>query len=453
MIDLLILILLVAAIVLVTARWKISPFLALLGAALLATFLYRIPIGESVEVVTTAFGNTLGNIGLVIIFGTMIGVVLERSGAAISMAELIIRIIGKRFPNLTMTLIGYIVSIPVFCDSGYVILNSLRKAITSRAAVSGLATSTALMTGLFATHNLVPPTPGPLAAADELQVTGELGLIIGLGLIVSLVAALAALLFASRLSQREFTPLPAEHEDDIEARDYEELRASYGKLPSPFVSFLPIALPLLLICLGSVAALPAEPFGTGPLVDALIYLGTPVIALIIGLISALFQLTGTGKLQRFNEQINEAIRVAAPILLITGAGAAFGAVLNVSPLTDFLTDNIAELGLGLMVPFLIAAALKTAQGSSTVAIITGSALIAPMLGSLGLGTSEGAVLAVLAIGAGSMVVSHANDSFFWVVSQLSRIPVATAYRTLTVATAIQGVTAFLVVLLLGVVML
>ncbi|GAA1825823.1 GntP family permease [Nesterenkonia flava] len=453
MIDLLILLGLVAAIVLVTARWKISPFLALLGAALLATFLYRIPLAESVPTVTQAFGNTLGNIGLVIIFGTMIGVILERSGAAISMADALIKVLGKRFPNLTMTLIGYIVSIPVFCDSGYVILNSLRKAITARAGISALATSTALMTGLFATHNLVPPTPGPLAAAEELNVTSDLGLLIGLGLVVSLVSALAALLFASRLSHKEFAALPAEREDDLEVQDYEQLRASYGKLPHPFMAFLPISLPLVLICLGSIAKLPGEPLGAGVLAEALIFLGTPVIALILGLAAAVLLISGDGKLGQFNEDIIESIRVAAPILLITGAGAAFGAVLNASPLTDFLADNIAGMGLGLAVPFLIAAALKTAQGSSTVAIVTTAALVAPLLGSLGLDSTTGSVLAVLAIGAGAMVVSHANDSFFWVVSQLSRIPVATAYRTLTVATAVQGVTAFAVILLLSLVML
>ncbi|WP_300342587.1 GntP family permease [Nesterenkonia sp.] len=453
MIDLLILLVLVAGIVLVTARWKISPFLALLGAALLATFLYRIPLAESVPTVTEAFGNTLGNIGLVIIFGTMIGVILERSGAAISMADAIIRVIGNRFPNLTMSLIGYIVSIPVFCDSGYVILNSLRKAITTRAGISGLATATALMTGLFATHSLVPPTPGPLAAASELGAEADLGLVIGLGLVVSLISAMAALLFASRLSHREFAALPAEREDDIEVQDYEQLRASYGTLPHPAAAFAPIGVPLLLICFGSVAQLPGEPFGAGALTETLVFFGTPVIALIIGLLIATALLSGPGRLGQFNEQITEAIRVAAPILFITGAGAAFGAVLNASPLTDYLAENIATMGLGVAVPFLIAAALKTAQGSSTVAIVTSAALVSPMLGSLGLDSTAGSVLAVLAIGSGAMVVSHANDSFFWVVSQLSRIPVATAYRTLTVATAIQGVTAFVVVLLLTVVML
>lgn len=383
----------------------------------------------------------------------MIGVILERSGAAISMADALIRLIGSRFPNLTMSVIGYIVSIPVFCDSGYVILNSLRKAITARAGISALATSVALMTGLFATHNLVPPTPGPLAAASELGVTDQLGLVVGLGLVVAAVAAGAALIVASRLSHREFQRLPSDRDDDIEDLDYAALRESYGRLPHAVAAFMPIGVPLLLICIGSFVQLPGIDMVPGWLEGLLVFLGTPVIALLIGLLLAVTQLRGHGRLRTFNEQMTEAIRVSAPILLITGAGASFGAVLNEGPLTDFLADTLSGLGIGIAVPFLVAAALKTAQGSSTVAIITGSALVAPLLDSLGLGTSTGAVLAVLAVGSGAMLVSHANDSFFWVVSQLSRIPVATAYRTITVASAVQGLAAFATVWVLSLLLL
>ncbi|WP_067607375.1 GntP family permease [Nocardiopsis listeri] len=453
MIDLLILVLLVAGIVLVTARWKVSPFLALMGAAILGAFAFRLPLADIVTTVTGAFGSTLGNIGLVILFGTMIGVILERSGAAIAMAEALIKVIGTRFPNLTLSLIGYIVSIPVFCDSGYVILNSLRKAITVRTGVSTLATSIALMTGLYATHTLVPPTPGPLAAAENVGIADNLGLIIAIGVPVSAVAAIAGLLYASTFSRKEFTPIPASGEEEIDTRSYEELRESYGKLPNAFLAFLPILLPLVLICVGSIVKLPSQPIGDGTLFDVLSFLSTPVIALIIGLVSAIALLRGHGKLASFNEQINASVTIAAPILLITGAGAAFGAVLAASPLTDFLADNLSGLGIGLAVPFLISAALKTAQGSSTVAIVSTSAMLAPMLGSLGLDSSMGMVLTVLAVGAGAMVVSHANDSYFWVVSQLSRIPVATAYRTLTVATAIEGLAAFATIMVLSVFLL
>ncbi|MCY9784105.1 GntP family permease [Nocardiopsis sp. EMB25] len=451
--SLLILLVLVAGIVFVTARWKLSPFLALMGAAVLGAFAFRLPLEEIVPTVTTAFGGTLGNIGLVILFGTMIGMILERSGAAIAMAEALIRILGTRFPNLTMSIIGWIVSIPVFCDSGYVILNSLRKAVTLRTGVSALATSIALMTGLYATHTLVPPTPGPLAAAETIGIADNLGMIIAIGVPVSVVAALAGLAYARLFTHREFTPLPAESEEDISTQTYEELRASYGRLPNAFHAFLPILLPLALICVSSVVQLPARPVGEGVAFDVLTFLGTPLIALILGLLVAVTLLRGRGGLAQFHEQVHESIRVAAPILLITGAGASFGAVLRASPLTGFLSEHLSGLGIGLAVPFLIAAALKTAQGSSTVSIVSTSALVAPMLASLGLSSPEGMVLTVLAVGAGAMVVSHANDSYFWVVSQISRIPVPTAYRTLSVATVIEGVAAFAVIQVLGFVLL
>ena len=453
MYELIVLLILVVAIVLVTARWKISPFLALIGAAILAAFAYRIPLAEVAGTVTTAFGTTMGNIGLVILFGTMIGIILERSGAAISMADALIKVLGTRFPNLTLTIIGYIVSIPVFCDSGYVVLNSLRKAITLRTGVSGLATSVALMTGLYATHTMVPPTPGPLAAAESIGIADNLGLIIAVGLPVAAISALAGLFYASRFNKSQWTALPSEDENDLADLDYEQLRASFGKLPPPALAFLPILVPLVLICASSIAKLPSQPLGGGTLVEVLSFLGTPVIALIFGLLSATLLLRGENKLGDFNEQMHESVRTAAPILLITGAGAALGAVLAASELTTILSDSLSGLGLGLAVPFLIAAALKSAQGSSTVSMVTTSALVAPMLGSLGLDSELGMVLSVLAVGAGAMVVSHANDSYFWVVSQLSRIPVITAYKTLSVATAIQGTAAFATVWILGAVLL
>ncbi|MCU1545847.1 MAG: gntP permease family protein [Homoserinimonas sp.] len=447
MIDLLILVILVVGIVLVTAKWKISPFLALLGAALIGAFAFRLPVEEIVPTITTSFGNTMGNIGLVILFGTMIGVILERSGGAIAMADSLIKVMGTRFPTLTMSVIGYIVSIPVFCDSGFVILNSLKKAMAERAKVSLVAMSIALMTGLYATHTMVPPTPGPLAAASNLNVSDSLGLLIGLGLVVAAFSAAAALIFANTFLKKDIDllPLPAE---EVEV-SYEDLKAQYGKLPSGFMAFLPILLPIVLICLSSVAKLPGLPLGEGWFYATVVFLGTPVIALLLGLIAAVFLLRGKGKLASFNKQIADAILIAAPILLITSAGAAFGGVLGKSTITSFLSDNLAALGLGIAVPFIISAALKTAQGSSTVAMVTTSAMLLPLLEPLGLSTGAGPVLAVLAIGAGAMVVSHANDSYFWVVSQFSRIPTATAYKTLTPATAIQGVAGFFAVWVLS----
>ncbi|GAA1696832.1 GntP family permease [Microcella alkalica] len=456
MIDVLILVVLIAAIVVATARFRLHPFLALLAAAFIGAFALRLAPLDVVPTITEAFGRTLGNIGIVILFGTIIGVILERTGAALSMAEAIIRVIGHRFPGLTMTIIGYIVSIPVFCDSGFVILNSLKKAVTIRAAANPVVMTIALMTGLYSTHVFVPPTPGPIAAAENYDVVDHLGLIIGLGLIVAAVSAAAGLAFAQLYRNRDLPLLPEESEDAVAANaSWEELRASYGRLPSAFVAFLPILLPIVLIAIGSVAALPTTPFGEeSVLTVALRLLGTPAVALAIGVIVAALTLGGSrGEKDGFADRVAEGIRVSAPILLITAAGASFGAVLAASTLDDVLGETLAGLGLGIAVPFLVAAALKSAQGSSTVALVTTSTLLYPLLPSLGLDSTIGAVLAVLATGAGAMVVSHANDSYFWVVSQFSRLPVATAYRTLTPATAVQGIAGFIAVWVLSLIML
>lgn len=452
MLLVLILVALIAFIVLSTTRLKLHPFLALLAAALIAGFAYQLPSAEIIKTITGGFGNILGYIGIVIVLGTVIGVILERSGAAITMAETVITLLGERFPTLTMSIIGYLVSIPVFCDSGYVILNSLKNALATRMKISVVAMSVALATGLYATHTFVPPTPGPIAAAGNLGLEASLGLVIAVGLLVAFVTAMAGMWWANRFIGKDIVleddglPLPA-------AEDFAALKARYGKLPSAFQAFAPIFVPILLICLGSVAVFPGKPLGEGFVLTALTFLGQPVVALLVGLALACTLLKSQDKRKEFHDHVVEGLVQAAPILLITGAGGAFGAVLKVTPLGDYLGSTLSALGIGLFMPFVVAAALKSAQGSTTVALVTTSALVAPMLGQLGLDSEMGRVLAVMAIGAGAMTVSHANDSFFWVVTQFSRMPVAVAYRAQTVATLIQGLAGIITVWLLSLVLL
>lgn len=448
----LILAVLIVFIVLATTKLKLHPFLALLTAALLAGLAYQLPPLEIGGHIARGFGGILGGIGIVIAFGTIIGVILERSGAAITMAETVIRVLGERFPTLTVSIIGYLVSIPVFCDSGYVILNSLKNALAARMKVSVVAMSVALATGLYATHTFVPPTPGPIAAAGNLGLGSSLGLVILVGLVVAFVTAMAGLLWANRFLGKDI-----ELVDDgaplMDGDTFQAMRDSYGELPSATKAFAPIFIPILLICLGTVAALPARPLGEGGLYTLIAFLGQPVFALAVGLALACTLLKSDDKLQELQDRVAEGIVASAPILLITGAGGAFGAVLTVTPLGDYLGQTLSSLGIGLFMPFLVAAALKTAQGSSTVSLVTTSAMVAPLLGQLGLDSEMGRVLTVMAIGAGGMTVSHANDSFFWVVTQFSRMKVATGYQAQTVATLIQGVVGMITVWLLSLVLL
>ncbi|AOW84987.1 GntP family permease [Vibrio mimicus] len=446
----LILLAVIAFIVLATTKFKLHPFLALLIAAFVAAFAYGLPADSIAKTITTGFGGILGYIGLVIVLGTIIGVILEKSGAAITMADTVIKLLGERFPTLTMSIIGYIVSIPVFCDSGFVILNSLKESLAKRLATSSVAMSVALATGLYATHTFVPPTPGPIAAAGNLGLESQLGLVIAIGLFVAAVAAIAGMLWANRFQKVEADIVDAQ---ESSKQDWQALKASYGTLPTASQAFAPIFVPILLICLGSIAKFPSFPVGKGMLFEVLTFLGQPLTALLIGLLLSVRLLKSTDKVAEFGERISQGITSAAPILLITGAGGAFGAVLKATPLGDYLGTTLSALGVGIFMPFIVAAALKSAQGSSTVALVTTSALVAPLLGQLGLDSEMGRALTVMAIGAGAMTVSHANDSFFWVVSQFSRMSVGLAYRAQTMATLVQGVTAMAVVYVLSLILL
>lgn len=447
----LILLAVIGFIVIATTKFKLHPFLALISAAFIAAFAYGLPADSIAKTITSGFGGILGYIGLVIVLGTIIGVILEKSGAAITMADSVIRILGDRFPTLTMTIIGYIVSIPVFCDSGFVILNSLKESLAKRLRTSSVAMSVALATGLYATHTFVPPTPGPIAAAGNLGLESNLGLVIGVGVFVAAVAALAGMLWANRF--KDVAPDNIDEAHQELNQDWKALKESYGKLPTAGQAFSPIFVPILFICLGSIAKFPSYPLGQGIVFDVLGFLGQPLVALFIGLLLSIRLLKSEDKAEEFGQRISQGITSAAPILLITGAGGAFGAVLKATELGSYLGETLSSYGVGIFMPFIVAAALKTAQGSSTVALVTTSALVAPMLAQLGLDTEMGRVLTVMAIGAGAMTVSHANDSFFWVVSQFSRMSVGLAYRAQTTATLIQGVTAMALVYLLSLILL
>ena len=429
-----------------TAFLKIHPFLVLMAAAYMTGILAGMPLDELTTTVNTGIGNLMRHIGLVIVTGTIIGVILEKSGAALRMAEVVIRLVGAKRPQLAMSLIGAIVSIPVFCDSGYVILSSLNKATARKAKVPLASMSIALATGLYATHTLVPPTPGPIAAAGNIGVSDYLGMVILMGLLVSVPTIVAGYLWATRMASR--IEIAGEH-DEIPAITTE---LSGQELPSIRKSLAPVVVPVLLIGMGSIITFSGydgvgAPFG--------LFLGTPTNALFVGLLFAFLLLP------RFQEEtlsgwIGTGIHHAAPILLITCSGGAFGSVISATPIAE-LIKGIAEGGLFsgpfvLVIPFIIAACLKSAQGSSTAALVVTSALVAPFLQGMGVVSPIQLSLVVMAIGAGAMTVSHANDSYFWVVTQFSGMRVSDAYKAHTLATLVQGITAFAFTFLLYVIL-
>lgn len=419
-----------------TVRYNLHPFLGLLLSAIIIGFLGQLAVSDILSAIANGFGSTLGSIGIVIAAGSIIGEYLDRSGGAKVLANKILDMVGEKNAPLSMSLTGYIVSIPVFCDSGFIVLSALNKAISKRAKIPLAVLAIALATGLYATHVFVPPTPGPLAAAATLG--ADVGWVLILGLIVSIPVMIAALIWAVTWCKNF----------KIEFDTTEEKTETPQQPPSFFFAIIPILTPILLIAIKSVAELPAAPFGEGFLFDLFVFSGNPIIALLFGVgLSFLMVKGGKGKVQQ--TWLEEGLKKAGIIILITGAGGAFGAVLRETELGEFASQFAEIGGLGILIPFLIAAFLKTAQGSSTVAIITAAAITAPLLVPLGFDSAIGKALTVLAIGAGSLTVSHVNDSYFWVVAKFSEMDTSTALKTHTIATAIMGVTGFLTIQILA----
>ncbi|RAK12679.1 putative D-glycerate permease [Halanaerobium saccharolyticum] len=416
----------IAFIIFMTAKVNLHAFLVLLLASFGVGIFSGMPLIEVVNTVTSGFGGILSYIGIVIIAGTIIGTILEKSKGTLTMANTVLGWVGEAKSALAMSITGAIISIPVFCDSGFVILSSLNKSLAKKAKISMSTMAVALSTGLYATHTLVPPTPGPIAAAGNLG--ADLGLVIMFGVVVAIPAILAGYLWATKFASRYWVDADIE----VEADDKDI------NLPSVFDSFAPIVVPILLITLKSIAEFPANIFGTGNIRTFLVFIGDPTVALLLGVFIAVRLLPSFDK-EYINGWVAKGMVNAATIIMITGAGGAFGQILKTTPIGDYLGEVLSTYNLGIFLPFIIAAALKTSQGSSTVAIITTSALLAPMLPSLGLDGSIAKALVVMSIGAGAMTVSHANDSYFWVVSQFSNMDTDTAYKTYTTATLVQGI--------------
>lgn len=431
------LILAVAFIVVSTTKFKLHPFLALIFAAIGFGLLSGMPFAEIVSSVNSGFGDIVGHIGLVIVIGCIIGTFLEESGGAYVMAQGIVRLAGKKRVPLAMLIVGCFISIPVYADSGFVILSPLNKAITKKAGVSLACTAIALSLGLTITHCLVPPTPGPVAATAILG--ADLGLVILVGLIVSAFVAAESYFFVTRYASRTYIDPDPDGEITVEEDDAKDK-------PSALRSFLPVVVPLVLIVFKSISDFPGTPFGEGVAASVLRFVGEPVVALIIGMILSFFLpkkfdrelLSTTG-------WVGKSLTSAAVIIMITAAGGSFGMILRNSGIADILGESLAGANVGIWLPFIIAAALKSAQGSSTVAIVTTASLIAPMMEALGFVSPVGRALAVMSLCSGAMVMSHVNDSFFWVVTQLSGMNVKTGCKLHGIGTLLGGLTAMLVV--------
>ncbi|WP_224482567.1 GntP family permease [Robertkochia aurantiaca] len=444
MTSLLLIFIIIVLIIVATVKFKVHPVFSLIIAALISGLATGLGGNEVMELVTRGFGNTLSGIGLVIAFGTIIGIFLEKSGGTTVLAQRVLRLFSADKSPAAMNLIGFIISIPVFCDSGFIILSSLNKALSRKTGIALVAFAVCLSTGLYATHVFVPPTPGPLAAASILG--ADLGRVILLGICVAIPVTIAGMLWGMFLGRRH---------DKLPGKSLEEQENSFLGTANAegniYLILSPVLLPIFLIALRSVATYPSFPLGQGWFYEIITVLGEPVLALLTG-VGAAVVVTWKEASGKRGEWTVKALKEAGLIILITGAGGAFGEVLRSVGIEKlFDVESMSPTAL-LLSAFAISAILKSAQGSSTVAIITAAAIMAPII-NVTVQQELMSVLTVLSIGAGALTVSHINDSYFWVVSQFSDLSVKEALRSHTVGTLIQGVSGILVIVFLSFILL
>lgn len=415
-------------IILLTSKMKLQAFVALFIVSVFLAFT-TLPPEKVVSTIKEGFGGTMASIGFLIILGAMIGITLDKTGATVSIARFILSKTGESRSPQAIGITGFIAGIPIFCDSGFIITSGLARSFSARSKVAMPFMATVLATALYSVHCLIPPHPGALAAAGIMN--ANIGYLILAGILFAIPGAVAAFYWSRWMTKgKNYPPAPdpVAHED-----------VSAG-LPSPFMSFLPIVMPLLLITIKSLLGL-LDKEGTGFAYKLFYFPGDPVFALAIGVILALLLLKDKS-ISSMNALFTEAVEKAGPILIITAAGGMFGMVIKATGTGEALGKFLSGTSLGLAVPFIIAAIMKTAQGSSTVAIITTASFIAPMAGMLGLDSESGRLFSMLSMGAGSMIVSHANDSYFWVISNFGGVDPTSNLKVYSTSTIVMGITVF-----------
>ena len=430
----------ILAIIILTSRLKLKAFIALFLVSLFLAFT-TLPVSTIVSTLKEGFGNTMASIGFLIILGAIIGITLDKTGATLSIAKFILSKTGEKRSAQALGITGFITGIPIFCDSAFIILSGLAKSFSSKSKIAMPFMATVLASSLYSVHCLIPPHPGALAAAGLFEV--NIGYLIIIGIVFAIPGALSAYFWSKWMTKGGNYPPAKEPEVDP--------RVIHEKLPSAFLSFLPIVVPLLLITFRSLLILYDK--GGQNTISKIFYMpGEPIFALSIGVVLALL-LIRDKTMDSMNSIFTEAIEKAGPILIVTAAGGMFGMVIKATGTGEAMGKLLTGTNMGLVVPFLIAVIMKTAQGSSTVAMITTASFVAPMLSMLGLDSEWGKLLSMLSMGAGSMVVSHANDSYFWVVSNFSEIDAGTNLKVYSSSTFVMGIVIFICVWITSLVVL
>lgn len=418
-------------------KFKLNPFIALLLTSILTGFLVRMPIGDISSTISSGFGSTLGSIGIVIGLGIVFGNVLSESKATQSIANGLLSKTGDKNAAIAVTTAGFLISIPVYMDAAFVIMMPIVKYIADKTKKSLMIFICALGVGTIVGHAMVIPTPGPLSVAANMNAD------VGAFIFYSILCSLPAILVGGWLYGKRFNKSEAFEMNKLESEVAATVTESNENIPSFGLSMFTLLFPICVILLSNVvkAVLPADSM----IVSIASFLGDKNIALLIGSVVA-FALLHTYFEKSFSDVVIEAADSAGLILLITGAGGAFGSVINASGIGDFLVSTMSDLSIpAVVLGFVLSALLRVSQGSTTVALVTTSSI----LGSAIAATGASPVLVGLAICAGGVGLSLPNDSGFWVLSRFGGISVKDTLNSWTIGGTIAGFSAFAMVLILN----
>lgn len=417
----------IAVLIFLVLKTKIQAFLALIistvvvgviGGMSLTNITIEVDGVEKtfgiVNSITSGFGGTLGSIGIIIGFGVMMGQIFEVTGAAKRMAHTFLKLFGKKREEEALALTGFLVSIPIFCDSGFVVLAPIAKAISKATKKSVIGLGTALAAGLVITHSLVPPTPGPLGVCGIFGV--DVGKFILLTLVLALPMAIACIAYSRLYLSKKYYRIPNE-EGEIVEMPYQEpnYEAAFSMdmtgVPGALESFMPLIIPIILILINTVATAMGKTEG---FMNVLVFLGQPIVAVGLGLIVAILTLGRSLDRHEALTEMEKGMASAGIIMLVTGGGGALGQIIKDSGLGTFMAEGLAKTAIPIIIlPLLIATAMRFIQGSGTVAMTTAASITAPIIAASGVSPILGAVACCV----GSLFFGYFNDSYFWVVNR------------------------------------
>ena len=447
----------IAVLIFLVLATKVQAFLALIICTIIVGVIGGMPLsnitlenGKTFGIlnsVTTGFGGTLSSIGIIIGFGVMMGQIFEVTGAAKRMAYTFLHLFGKGKEEEALALTGFFVSIPIYCDSGFIVLAPIAKAISKATKKSLIGLGAALAAGLVITHSLVPPTPGPLGVCGIFGV--DVGKFILICILLALPMTIACIAYSRLYLSKNLYRIPNDEGEIVEAEyqepDYEAaFNMDMKGTPGALESFMPLILPIILILINTVSTALGAKSG---FMSVMIFLGQPIVAVGIGLLVAIFTLGNCLDRHTALKEMEKGMASAGIIMLVTGGGGALGQIIKDSGLGTFMAEGIAQTSIPIiLLPLLIATVMRFIQGSGTVAMTTAASISAPIIMASGASPLLGAIACCV----GSLFFSYFNDSYFWVVNRtLGNVDVKSQLKTWSVTSTIAWGVGIIEVLILN----